>query len=322
MCALKNPRITIGITYYQASHTIESAVLSALKQSWDNTEIIVVNDGSNDGSEKLLNSLTLKYPSIQVIHLPTNKGVAAARNIIINNASGEFLAFFDDDDESLSTRIERQHQRITEYECSYGSSKPIICYTSRLQKYPDGQERIEPTIGINNCSTPQGHNIALRILTGKSNPNSFGSMATCSQMARLSTYKMLGGFDETFRRSEDTDFNVRAAIEGVHFLGIKDPLVVQKMTLTSDKTLEEEKLYSFKLLEKHKDFIKKYSHHPFNMGWLHAKYYFLEKKQLLFIVKMLQLFIRHPILTSQRLLWAIPNIGFNLRFTQFHNEKK
>ena len=73
-------------------------------------------------------------------------------------------------------------------------------------------------MGTNEGVVPHGIDVALRILMGKPMPNIFGSTATCSQMSRLGTYKALGGFDEDFRRSEDTEFNVRAAIYGAHFL--------------------------------------------------------------------------------------------------------
>ena len=319
---METPLITIGITCYKAHDTIEKAIKSALNQTWENKEIIVVDDGSDDRTVERLQELQEIYKSIQIIYQSENKGVAATRNEIIKQASGDFICFFDDDDESLPERIKTQYQRITEYEKQYAQECAVISYSTRLQKYPDGSTRLENTIGTNEGTAPHGDAVALRILTGKPQPNIFGSMATCSQMARINTYRNLQGFDEDFRRSEDTEFNVRAAISGAHFVGLKEALVMQTMTLASDKTLADECLYTFKLVEKHKNFIDKHYSYPFNTNWLIAKYDFLQKKKGVFAAKMLGLFIRHPFLTLQRLSWAMPNISFNIKFSRLHNEQR
>lgn len=316
------PLISIGITYYKASDTIEKAVSSALAQTWKNKEIIIVDDFSNDGQEDVLEKLEQKHFCIRIVRHSVNKGVAAARNETVNHAKGEFLAFFDDDDESQPERLEKQYQRIVAYEQEHAEGAVVICHTARMQKYPNGQERYEPTMGTNEGVVPNGQDVALRILTGKPIPNAFGSAATCSQMARLSTHRALGGFDEGFRRSEDTEFSLRAAIHGAHFIGLDEALVMQSMTLDSDKKLSDEKHYALQLLAKHKDFINKHAHYSFCYQWIEGKYDFLQKKQAYFILKIVKLFLTHPILTLQRFMWALPNIGFNLRFSQFHHDKK
>ena len=99
-----------------------------------------------------------------------------------------------------------------------------------------------------------------------------GSCATCSQMARRSTYMELGCFDERFRRSEDTEFNVRVAKAGGHFIGIAKPLVIQHMTKTGEKNLDDELYYQQLLLKTHKDVAEKYGQYEFCKEWLSLKY--------------------------------------------------
>ncbi|MFP4465199.1 MAG: glycosyltransferase family 2 protein [Alphaproteobacteria bacterium] len=316
---LDNPLISIGITYYRASDTIEKAVSSALAQTWENIEVIIVDDFSNDGQEYVLDRVEQQHSCVRVVRCSVNRGVAAARNEIICHAKGEFLAFFDDDDESLPERIEKQYERIVAYERDYAGGAFVICHSARMQRYPDGTQRYEQTIGTHEGVAPCGWDVALRILTGRPRPHVFGSMASCSQMARLSTYKVLGGFDEDFRRSEDTELNVRAALRGAHFPGIDEPLVDQMMTLTSDKALGDEKFYALQVLEKHKKFIERYAHYAFCRAWLEGKYDFLQRKYGGFLLKVARLFLRHPVLTMQRFIWALPNIGFNLRFIRFYH---
>lgn len=319
---MNEPRITIGITSYNAADTLARAVRSAQAQTWENTEILIVDDASDDETPSVLEALLQDNPAITVIRHNENKGVAAARNTLLAQAKGEFVAFFDDDDVSLPTRLQQQYKRMTEYETRYAAGAPVICHTARLQTYPDGTRRTEPTMGTRqDVVAPHGGAVARRMLTGRPVADGFGSTATCSQMARTQTYRALGGFDESFKRSEDTEFNIRAALAGAHFPGLHTPLVEQTMTRASDKKLADEKTYALKLLDKHKAYINQQTSYNFCHEWLVAKYDFLQGNRLLFLGKMLSLLVRHPLLTLQRLWWALPNTGFNLKFKQFHNDR-
>ncbi len=316
--------ITIGITAYNAVETLERALDSAWAQDWPHKEIIVVDDCSTDGTAALLQKWEGEgRPGLRIFRQPQNSGVAASRNKIIAEARGEFIAFFDDDDQSMPERLARQYERIVSYERDFASGAPVICYAARTQAYPDGTQHYEATMGMDEgARAPYGSAVAERTLTGRPFPGVFGSTATCSQMARTSVYRDLGGFDEAFRRSEDTDFNIRAALAGAHFAGLEEPLVTQTMTLASDKKLDEERRCMMQLLDKHRDFISGVSSYPFCRAWLAAKYDFLEGRRGLFLLKILKLFVTHPLLTAKRFIWALPNAGFNVRFSKFHNEKK
>jgi GT2 family glycosyltransferase len=102
-----------------------------------------------------------------------------------------------------------------------------------------------------------------RILLGSPLPDGLGECATCSQMARLETYRQLGGFDSSLRRTEDTDFNIRLAQAGGHFVGLAQPLVDQYMTKTFDKSLADEHHYNIILLAKHKNLLKNPAQYEF-----------------------------------------------------------
>lgn len=318
MCNL--PLITIGMTAYNAQDSIENALISALSQDWTPKEIIVVNDASTDETAAILTRMAEKHENIRIFSLKRNAGVAAARNRIIKESKGEFLAFFDDDDMSNASRLKKQYMRITNYESMQADPCDIVCYTARLQNYPDGTAHYEPTVGTaEDRPPPYGAAMAKRILFGTPLENGFGSMATCSQMARLDTYKKLGGFDEEFRRCEDTDFNVRFALSGGYFIGIAEPLVKQTMTHGNDKTLSEEKKFHKKLIAKHALFIRDSGMSPsFCESWLDVKYSFLRGERITFLSGILSLLIRHPVLTARRLLWALPNRKFIGHSQQFY----
>ena len=124
------PLVTIGITCFNAESTIRRAVISAFEQDWPNTEIIVFDDASTDNSWELLQEISLQSEKLKIFRNEVNTGYAGNLNSIINVARGEFITFFDDDDESDKKRISSQWKRITEYEHDKNSDL-IFCYTNR-----------------------------------------------------------------------------------------------------------------------------------------------------------------------------------------------
>ncbi len=310
-------KITIGITSYNAVNDIEKSIHSALEQSWSNTEIIIVDDASTDKTPLIIQKIIGLYPEIILIQNSTNHGVAVCRNLIIENATGEFIAFFDDDDVSLPNRLAKQYTRISEYESKIGVKLPVVCHTARLQEFPNGNRLYIPTMGDNvNKTAPHGERVAERILFGRPYRGAFGSCASCSQMGRTSMYREMHGYDESLRRSEDTEFNIRIAQQGGHFIGIKEPLVIQTMTFSSEKTLVYELSTTIKYMEKHKDFINERDSFDFCKEWIEFKYMYLYQsvKIIQFLKKVTRLFINYPTSTIKRLIWSMPNLINNLRF--------
>lgn len=312
------PLITIGITAYNAQDSIARAVESAQAQDWPHKEIIVYDDASSDETVHEIK----KFPDVKLVRGEKNEGVAHARNQIIEHASGDFLAFFDDDDQSTPERLKLQYERLIRYEHDYAQGAPVICYSARIQSYPDGADRYEPTPGCDTATiAPHGLAMAKRILFGTPVAQGFGSMPTCSQMARLSTYKALEGFDPAFRRSEDTEFNVRLAMAGGHFAGVAAPLVRQSMTYGSEKILATEEMMMKQLLAKYQDFIEEHSDYNFCRRWIETKYDYLRGHKALFVRKLSVLALSNPALTIQRLMWALPNRTHHKAERRFHQSE-
>tara|TARA_R110002072_G_scaffold221809_1_gene378862 strand:- start:1444 stop:2400 length:957 start_codon:yes stop_codon:yes gene_type:complete len=315
------PLITIGITTYNAEETLNLAVDSALSQNWPKFEVIIIDDCSFDKTWELLNTIKTLHPDINIFQNTQNSGVASSRNKIIQEARGEFIIFFDDDDISMPNRLEQQYKRIIQYEKNFPNNDLIVCHSARLQIYPDGGQHVEQTMGTDeNVMAPNNIAVAQRILTGRPLANGYGSTATCSQMARTSTYKKLNGFDPNFYRSEDTDFNIRLAIAGGHFLGIAEPLVIQKMTMTNDKNIQDEKNFTLQLLNKHKDFIQTITSYKACYKWIEIKYDYLAGFKFLFCKKIIKLFLHHPVFVIRRVLWAMPSLSINKRFSKFYEK--
>ena len=90
-------KISIIVPVYNVENYIAECVDSILQQNLKNAEIILVDDGSTDGSGKICDTYASNYSFIKVIH-QENKGLSGARNAGITNATGEYLMFLDSDD--------------------------------------------------------------------------------------------------------------------------------------------------------------------------------------------------------------------------------
>lgn len=102
------PKVSVIIPVYNAEKYLLEAIESVIDQSYDDWEIIAVNDGSTDSSPDILKNYEDRYPSkIRVLHQP-NSGLSAARNAAIAAANGEYIAFLDADDLWLPEKTDEQ----------------------------------------------------------------------------------------------------------------------------------------------------------------------------------------------------------------------
>lgn len=99
-----NFNISVIIPTYNRKHTLKRAITSVINQSYKPIEIIVVDDGSTDGTFEWINS---EYPLIKLIQ-QLNSGVSSSRNTGINNAIGNWIALLDSDDEWKVNKLEQQ----------------------------------------------------------------------------------------------------------------------------------------------------------------------------------------------------------------------
>ena len=103
------PMISVIIPAYNAETTIRRACASVLSQSYGNVELIVVNDGSKDGTQEILDQIAVDHNNVLAIHQP-NGGVCRARNNGLQNAKGEYVFFLDSDDEVMPGCLEQFYQ--------------------------------------------------------------------------------------------------------------------------------------------------------------------------------------------------------------------
>jgi len=98
------PKVSVIVPAYDSAKYLAETVHSVLDQSYDNYEVIVVDDGSNDGTLGVARSFE---PRIKVLAQP-NGGPASARNLAIRNSRGDYIAFLDSDDLWMKDKLEKQ----------------------------------------------------------------------------------------------------------------------------------------------------------------------------------------------------------------------
>lgn len=252
------PLITIGVTCYNAKDTIERALSSALRQTWPHREILVVDDGSSDGSWEFLQKLSTEHPRIRSIRHEANRGFPGALNTLLREARGDFIAFFDDDDVSVPERLELQYKRITEYEVTRTSSA-VLCYGGR-DVVPHGENAsTSQRLGIGrHPPEPFGPIVADYILglVRKDCRFCWGNFGSGTLMARTTTLRHYAPFDVQFRRCAELDFAVRAAFGGAHFISADTSVITQYLTQTADKAGDTDLRYRLLLLRKHTDYLR------------------------------------------------------------------
>lgn len=101
----RETKISIIVPVFNGEKYIEECLESLVQQTYNNIEVIVINDGSTDGTEKIVRKMMRLFPSIRLLST-SNKGVSNARNKGIDLAEGEYLMFVDADDTLIKDAVE------------------------------------------------------------------------------------------------------------------------------------------------------------------------------------------------------------------------
>lgn len=306
MVQTKRPRITVGIPCYNAETTIVRAVQCAVVQDWPELEIVVVDDCSSDGSVSLIEGLSRSDSRVRLVRHERNAGAGGARYTIVAEATGEFIAFFDDDDESVPARLKVQHRYITDYEQRTGADL-VGCYASGSRVYPNGYQLKLGAIG-SRPGIPLGEDVADYLLFNRRRPGLFygAGTPTCAFMARKKTILEAGGFDRTFRRVEDVDFAVRLALQGGHFIGCPENLFTQWATMAADKSAKANFDAEMRLFEKHRDYLFRKNRYHYARNWFRFRYHHFNREPLKALATLLTGWLRNPVLVTRHFVYSAP----------------
>ncbi|WP_299824562.1 glycosyltransferase family A protein [uncultured Pontibacter sp.] len=101
-------KVSIVMPAYNAANTIAESIESVLRQSYQNWELIIVNDCSKDNTVQIINRYIAQHDNIKLIDLEVNQGPCLARNIGIKCATGDYICFLDSDDLWHPSKLELQ----------------------------------------------------------------------------------------------------------------------------------------------------------------------------------------------------------------------
>ena len=180
-------RVTVAINVYNGMPYLPSALESILNQTFRDFEVLVVNDGSTDGSRNYLESVD--DPRLRIIDQP-NRGASAASNTAIANCNTEFLARMDSDDIAMPDRIESQLRFL--------DSNPEVGLVG-AQTANMGTRTVSRSIKL-----PCGHEEIWKGLN-----SGFHSMAHPTLMMRTELIKKAGGYWKHRLADDDIDMMLR-----------------------------------------------------------------------------------------------------------------
>lgn len=188
---MSGPALSIVIPTYNRGNLLHRAVQSALGQTLESLEVLVVDDGSPEPVE-----IPFDDPRLRIHRLPRNRGHAAARNVGARQAAGRWITYLDDDDELLPHMAEVSLQGLQRADLP-----PPVAVLSGLEVIrPDGsslETRIPPTL-------PRGAHFLLEEIP---RGTSFQSKQTL--VIARDVLLDIGGFDESFRSRVHTEFFLR-----------------------------------------------------------------------------------------------------------------
>ena len=200
-----SPFYSVIVPCYRATATLADTVHSILSQTFSDFEVLLIVDGCPDGTLNTAEDLAATDARIHVIP-KENGGVSSARNVGINAARGEVIAFLDSDDIWFPQKLERHHALF--------SSDPSIMVSYAQIRFltPTG----EPTSVVSNRPI-DGLDTTLLLAENV-------ACTTSNLLARAEVFERIGAFDESLHFDEDKEWIFRAHSKSQRFLGVNEVL--------------------------------------------------------------------------------------------------
>ncbi len=188
--------VSVIIPTYNREKSIKRSIESVLDQTYDKLELIVVDDGSTDGTEEIVKGI--EDERLRYIRLDKNSGVAGARNAGVTYAKHELIAFHDSDDCWRKDKLEKQIKKLKEM------PEAVMVYCAYEYHSEEGDVRVpDPRYDK-------------RILEGEIyryllQNNSVGAPAI---LMKKTVFEKIGGFDPEYPALEDWELVLKAAATG------------------------------------------------------------------------------------------------------------
>jgi glycosyltransferase involved in cell wall biosynthesis len=217
-----SPTISVIVTVYNRFELTKRAVESVLAQTLPVSEVILMDDGSSDGTSELLPQYVAGNPAwrerVRYVH-QDNQGPGAARNNGIAEVRGEWLAFIDNDDLWLPQKLEWQFRALDQFQCgacitdAWFMNNPYM----KMTLFQLAGKQHSQTMGM--ITDPLKYMLETNSVVGV-HPVWMQNLVTRIELARH-----VGGFDPKLRCGEDDDFAFRLGCE-TKFCYVNMPMVM------------------------------------------------------------------------------------------------
>jgi glycosyltransferase involved in cell wall biosynthesis len=203
------PTVSVLVAVHNGQDCLTTAVDSVLAQTHQAVEVLVVDDGSTDQSWGVIQAIADRDDRVVPLRRPTaSGGPAAPRNLAMAQANGHVLALLDQDDHWAPDKLERQ------LPC-FGSPEVGVVYSDCWTS--DGRRYLAPR--RSDGALPEG-DVTAAIIRRNVVP-------ACTAVWRRSVSDAVGWFREELTSIDDRDYWVRAALLGVHFAVVDEPLATK-----------------------------------------------------------------------------------------------
>jgi glycosyltransferase involved in cell wall biosynthesis len=200
------PTVSVIMPAYNVERYLNEAIDSVLAQTYTDFELVIVDDGSTDGSRAMAERYRARHPDRVVVVSQENRGLAGARNAALRVASGQVFALLDSDDGWAPTFLEAQMRLLDAHD------EVAIVTGNAFNR--GGAEDGRPARPV---PDPRPAPDLVTILRDE-------TAVFIMSLFRREVVDRVGGFDEQFRTNEDYDFWIRAAFAGFTFLRNPEPL--------------------------------------------------------------------------------------------------
>lgn len=190
------PVVSVVTSVYQGREHLRASLESVLAQELRDLELVVIDDGSRDGSAELLRELSARDPRVRVLR-QENQGLTRSLVRGCAEARGEFIARHDADDRSEPARLARQVERLR--------ADPSLAFVSCFSRMlgPRGELLLEIT------RPAEAAEATGALFLGRAGPPGHGSVTF-----RADAYRRAGGYRPAFRFAQDADLWLRLAEQG------------------------------------------------------------------------------------------------------------
>ena len=204
--------VSVVIIFLNESRFLNAAIQSVLDQTWTNWELLLVDDGSTDGSSDIARDFARTSPRrVQYLEHPghENRGMSASRNLGLAAARGEYIAFLDADDVWLPRKLDEQLSVMREHpEVGLVYGRTMLWRSWRRDgSEPSNHEFLDLGVRENAVTAPP--ELVFRLIE-----NRCQTPTTCNALMRRSAALAAGGFEEDFRGMfEDQAFFLKLCLQ-------------------------------------------------------------------------------------------------------------